>query len=144
MRTVRLTIVRTSVVTRCQYQWGGGGAAQWGPTNKFEQISRDGLQMSLAEGPTWRGPHVPCLEGDRARGVPCQMSGGRIRIRTRAGRGAYSEVHASWVMVTWGPPVDRQTRLKTSLVYHKVAKEFLLVTSVCLSISSAQSRHCDS
>ena len=57
--------------------------------NKFEQVSSDGHQMSLA-----RGPHVSCLE-------VCT-----VRSNT------------SWVIVTWGPlsppeQNDRQTLVKT-------------------------------
>ena len=52
--------------------------------------------MSLAEGPAWRGPHVPCLKGDRARGVPMSdvwrgdqdqdqdQGGGGLTVRSNA------------------------------------------------------------
>ena len=62
MCTARLPTVRASVVaTRCQSVLGEG-AVQWGPVNKFEQVSSDGHQMSLV--------------GGMVRGSPCPMSGG--------------------------------------------------------------------
>ena len=47
----------TFFTTRCQHQWGRGPEV-----NKFEQVSSDGYQMSLAGGQ--EGPEVPCLEGN--------------------------------------------------------------------------------
>ena len=47
MRTARLPTVRASAATRCHYQLGEWGYPQ---VNKFELVSRDDQQMSLAEG----------------------------------------------------------------------------------------------
>ena len=52
MRTPILPTVPASVATRCQYQWGCP------KVNKFEQVSSDGHQMSLAGCPishVWEG-----------------------------------------------------------------------------------------
>ena len=38
-----LATVYVSVATRCQYRWEG--SVQWGPVNKFEQVSSDCHQM---------------------------------------------------------------------------------------------------
>ena len=47
MRNARLPTVRVSLATRCHYQLGEWGYPQ---VNKFEQVSRDGQQMSLVGG----------------------------------------------------------------------------------------------
>ena len=40
---------------------GRGRGLQWGPMNKFEQVSSDGHQISLAGGMGLGCPYVPCL-----------------------------------------------------------------------------------
>ena len=56
MRTSRLVTIHALVATRFQHWWGEG---LYSPMNKFEQVSSDGHQMSLAEG----GTHMLRLEG---------------------------------------------------------------------------------
>ena len=46
MHSARLPTVGASVAIRCQYQWTRGGPQ----ANKFEQVSSDDHQMSLAGG----------------------------------------------------------------------------------------------
>ena len=55
MRAGYLPTVRASVATRCQYWWREGRSPQ---LNKFEQVSSDGCQMTLAGGARARGSHV--------------------------------------------------------------------------------------
>ena len=78
------------VTTRCQYWWGSP------QVNTFKQVSSDGHQISSAVGSPmshiWVGvqeSHVWCL----ARGQ------GQEACKVRS--------NASWVMITWDPPVDR-------------------------------------
>ena len=60
--------------------------------NRFEQVSSDGIQMSLAV----VSPMSHIYGGV---GVPCLMSaGGRARGHVKM------RFNASWVMVTWDPP----------------------------------------
>ena len=71
--------------------------------NKFKKVSGDGHQMSVAERGGTRasqGPLVFCARGVGARGSP-SLTSGNVTYTVRS--------NASWVMVTWGPPVDRQT-----------------------------------
>ena len=49
--------VHTSIATRCQHLWWGGGCGSL----QFEQASSDGHQMSLARGPVQWGP----MSGER-------------------------------------------------------------------------------
>ena len=93
MRTTRLATACASMATRCQYQWERGTVHQ-GPINKHEQVSSDGYQMPLV-GEAFGGPHVTCLDG----GWGC--------VRP----------YASWVMVTWGPPMDRQTQTCENITF---------------------------
>ena len=89
---------------------------------KFEQVSSDGHQVSLAWGPS--------------HGVPCVMSGGVGAGARRVsylmprgqGQGCIVRSNASWVMVTWNPVCGQNDRhgrkyylLATSLV--KIIKQ---------------------
>ena len=65
--------------------------------NKFEQVSRDGLQMSLAGG--WGGSLDLCL------GVRPGL--GRVPWPHVGGGGCTVRSNASWVMVTWGHPLGQ-------------------------------------
>ena len=87
MRIARLQTVRASVATRICHYLGRGPEV-----NKFEQVSSDGHQMSPAD---WAGPGIPCL---MSRKGPSSCT-----VRS----------NALWLMVTRGPPMDRQTCLKT-------------------------------
>ena len=61
MHTVRLSTMNASVATN-QMSVLSTVPVQWGPMNKFEQVSSDNHQMALI--------------GDQNQGVPCLMSGG--------------------------------------------------------------------
>ena len=82
--------------------------------NKFEQVSSDGQQMSLAGGPG-----------------PCHMSShdvggagaGSLSRGPGLGGGAVQRSNASWVMLTWDPFPRGQidTPVKTSLAGGNIA-----------------------
>ena len=92
--------------------YGRQMSVQEGPqVNKFEQVSNDGHQISLAGelGSSMFGVQMRTGAGG---GVPCVMS----RV---PGPGAPDTVKSkvSWVMVIWGPPgqTDRHEWKQTSL-----------------------------
>ena len=106
MRTTRLPTIRALAI-RCQYQWGESPQI-----NKFEQVSSDCHQMSLAGGPIsdifWLGVGSDVRVRAEGSWVPCLMSRwGEDRAR-RVGNYTVKS-NASWLMVTWGPPINRQT-----------------------------------
>ena len=71
--------------------WGRGPGPQ---VNKFEQVSSDDHQMSVA-----LGGSVPCLvsgKGGGGLGLMSGIGGGEGTCTVRS--------NASFVMVTWGPP----------------------------------------
>ena len=133
MQTVRAS--KTTI--RCRSRVKGCVVS---PMNKFEHVSSDDHQMSLAGRPglDW-GPmsHVcVCVGGGvgggesmsyvlrvgAGLGVPYLMS-----ERLVPGSAPYSEVQI-WVMVTWGPPVDGitdgRTQLKTLLSCNFVGRQY--------------------
>ena len=58
---------RSVATTRCEYQWGGGVV---GPqANKFEQVSSNDYQMSVAAGVRRVGPRSVRGERERGKGV---------------------------------------------------------------------------
>ena len=56
-----------------------GEAVQWGPMNKFEQVSNGGQQISLAVGCCRGRSPFSMSGGGWGWGSPCLMSGGYTR-----------------------------------------------------------------
>ena len=84
--------------------------------NRFEQVSSDGHWMPVV-GDFGLGIRGLMGKGDGGR----RWVGPRSNVLGSQGQALYSEVNASWGMVTWGTPSsmdsqnDRHTRLKTLL-----------------------------
>ena len=91
MCTACLPTVHALVVTRCQYS-SGLGVLKW---TSFKRSPVMVTRCPIARGGRAKGSHVWCPGGQDQDQVPCIVWS-----------------NASWVMVTWGPPVDRQTWLK--------------------------------
>ena len=107
-----------TIATRCQ---NCGASVEWGPqVNKCKQLSDHGYQKSLVGKRGSMYSEVLCLQG-RGKGGPCTMRshvyGGGARAGEvpvqwgpMSGGGPWTvRSNASWVMVTWGPPVNRLT-----------------------------------
>ena len=75
--------------------------------NKFEQVSSDGHQMSLAEESqvSWPGLGVPGFMsgGGQSQGAACTMGS-----------------NTSWVMVTWDPHLGRQTHNCENITFQQL------------------------
>ena len=72
--------------------------------NKFKEVSSYVHQMSLAGFLGWAGRPRSEVQGGWGSGDP--------RSDIGAGGGCTVKSNASWVMVTRGPPVNRQARVK--------------------------------
>ena len=110
MHTARLPTIPASVATKCQYWWGVASPQ----VNKFEQVSGDSHQISLAGGLGWE---VPCPTSGggqgQAWGVSGPMSGGGAG--PEQGGSLYSEVQCIMGNGHIGPSVDRQPERQTQL-----------------------------
>ena len=95
----RRPAVHSSVTTGCQYKWGG--AIQWGPMAKFEQVSSNRNQMSLGA-------------GDRLEGY-CTVRSDASWVMARVLYGPNS-----LVIVTGGPPMDRQTHMTVNIILPQI------------------------
>ena len=97
--------------------WPPDVSTGWGvpQVNKFELISSDGHQMSLAGDGVMGIPSLMMSRGGaRAMGVPCLMSGeeGGWAIDTSA-----VMFNASWLMVPREPPMNRQTDMRENITF---------------------------
>ena len=110
--------------TRCQY-W------QRGPqTNKFEQVSSDGHQMSLAGAPGPRG--VPCLMSwgarARARGPICDVQGAGTRTEEGA---LYNEIQCTMGNGHMGTPSPcQQTDTNKNMTFLQLRWRVVKMTSL--------------
>ena len=88
--------------------------------NKCEQVSTDDHQMSVA----WNGSHVSCDHHHQMSVVGVgevpmshvwgkQVTKSHVQLGREEGTGVGTvRSNASWVMVTWDPPVKKRTPVK--------------------------------